>query len=239
MPDVEVLIRDRAGVEHHPDRLIDPSGRRLVLLVTDAAADHWYRPAVWQALRHWAEVMPAAVIHVLPEQYRAQGPLGSSAIGMRSRRPGEPNRAADVEVAWWDPDDAADGAVPIPVVGMSPSELAVWAQAVAAGTGWVDAVWARQPLGRSARGANADLSAEDRVRAFQARASRGAQALARVLAAAPVLSWPLIGVLQARLVPGTGASGPVGAPSTPGSAACAPVGATQPKPITSPVAPAL
>jgi serine/threonine protein phosphatase PrpC len=206
VPDAEVQIRDRAGVEHHPDRLIDPSGRRLVLLVTDAAADHWYRAAVWQALRHWAEVMPTAVIHVLPEQYRAQGPLGSSAIGMRSRRPGGPNRAADVEVAWWDPDDAADGAMPIPVVGMSPSELAVWAQAVAAGTGWVDAVWTRPPPGRSARAANADLSAEDRVRAFQARASRGAQALARVLAGAPVLSLPLIGVLQARLVPGTGPS---------------------------------
>jgi hypothetical protein len=205
-PDAEVLIRDRAGVEHHPDRLIDPSGRRLVLLVTDATADHWYRSGIWQVLQHWAEVMPTTVIHVLPEQYRAQGPLGSSAIAMRSRRPGGPNRAADVEVAWWDPDDAADGAVPIPVVGLRPSALSVWAQAVATGTGWVDAVWARQPPGRSAREANADLSAEDRVRAFQARASRGAQALARILAGAPVLSWPLIGVLQARLVPGTGAS---------------------------------
>jgi hypothetical protein len=205
-PDAEVLIRDRAGVEHHPDRLIDPSGRRLVLLVTDAAAEHWYRDAIWQVLQRWAEVMPTTVIHVLPEQYRAQGPLGSSAIAMRSRRPGGPNRAAEVEVAWWDPDDAADGVVPIPVVGLSPSALAVWAQAVATGTGWVDAVWARRPAGRSAREANADLSAEDRVRGFEARASRGAQALARVLAGGDVLSWPLIGILQARLVPETGAS---------------------------------
>src|ERR1700681_2630939 len=36
-----------------------------------------------------------------------------------------------------------------------------------------------------------------------------------------------------------GASGPVAAPSNPGSAASAPVGASQPKPIASPVAPAL
>src|SRR5689334_12463796 len=36
-----------------------------------------------------------------------------------------------------------------------------------------------------------------------------------------------------------GTSGPVAAPSTPGSAAFAPVGASQPKPITSPAAPAL
>ena len=206
VPEPEVLIRDCTGVEHHPDRLIDPSGRRLVLMVTDAAADHWYRAAIWQTLRHWADVMPAALVHVLPEQYRAQGPLGSSAIVMRSRRPGGPNRAADIEVAWWDPDDTANGAVPIPVVGLRPPELAAWAQAVATGTGWVDAVWTHQPAGRNARETNADLNAEDRVRAFQITASRGAQALARILAGAPVLSWPLIRVLQARLVPGTGAS---------------------------------
>jgi hypothetical protein len=204
--DVDAAIRDRAGVEHHPDRVIDPSGRRLVLLVTDATADHWYRPAIWQALRHWAEVMPVAIVHVLPAQYRAQGPLGGSAIAMRSRRPGGPNRTADVEVAWWDINDDAAGAVPLPVVELRPSALAEWAQTVATGTGWVDAVWARQPPGRGSREANAGLSAEDRVRAFQATASHGAQVLARILAGAPVLSWPLINVLQARLVPGTGAS---------------------------------
>src|SRR5207249_461086 len=36
--------------------------------------------------------------------------------------------------------------------------------------------------------------------------SRDAQELARILAGAPLLSWPLISVLQARLLPGTGPS---------------------------------
>ena len=206
VPGSEVLIRDRAGIEHHPDRLIDPSGRRLVLLVTDATADHWYDSATWQALRRWADAMPTAIIHVLPEQYRSQGPLGSSAIMMRSRRPGAPNQAADVEVAWWDTDPPAFDAVPIPVVELHTSALAEWVQAVTAGTAWVNAVWARSPESVTAREANAEVSAEDRVRAFQATASRGAQSLARLLAGAPVLSWPLVGVLQARLLPGTGPS---------------------------------
>ncbi len=96
--------------------------------------------------------------------------------------------------------------MPVPVAGMNPESLAIWAQAIAAGTGWVDAVWARQPPGRSAREVNAGLSAEERFRAFEARASRGAQDLARILAGASVLSWPLISVLQARLLSGTGVS---------------------------------
>jgi signal recognition particle receptor subunit beta len=204
----EVLVRDRAGAEHTPDRLVDPSGRRLVLLVTDATADHWYRAGLWRAIRNWAELMPTAILHVLPDQYRTSGPLGGSPVAMRSARPAAPNRAADVDVPWWD--SASDGtrgaAVPVPVVGLVPAELAAWARAVAVGTGWVDAIWARQPPGRSAAGANAELSVEDRVRAFQARASRGAQALARVLANAPLLSLPLISVLQSRLLPETGLS---------------------------------
>ena len=53
-----VLLRDISGIEHHPDRLLDPSGRRLVLLATDAVADHWYRAALWRVLARWAQVMP-------------------------------------------------------------------------------------------------------------------------------------------------------------------------------------
>src|SRR5258708_14616459 len=62
-----------------------------------------------------------------------------------------------------------------------------------------------------------------------------------------VLPWPISWCLQitvTRLSVPTrtnafGASGPVAAPSWPGSAASALVGASQPKPMTSPVAPAL
>jgi signal recognition particle receptor subunit beta len=204
----EVLVLDRAGAEHIPDRLADPSGRRLVLLVTDATADHWYHAGLWRAIRNWAELMPTAILHVLPKQYGTSGPLGGSPITMRSARPAAPNGSADVEVPWWAgaSDDIRGGAIPVPVVGLVPSELAAWARAVAVGTGWVDAVWACEPSESSAGEANAELSIEDRVRAFQVRGSRGAQALARVLAGAPVLSLPLISVLQSRLLPETGLS---------------------------------
>jgi signal recognition particle receptor subunit beta len=50
------------------------------------------------------------------------------------------------------------------------------------------------------------LEIEDRVRAFQVRASRDAQVLARILAGAPVLTPSLISVLQSRLLPETGPS---------------------------------
>lgn len=199
----EVLVRDRAGAEHLPGRLADPSGRRLVLLVTDATADHWYRSSLWQAIRNWANLMPTAVIHVLPEQYRSSGPLGAASIAMRATRPAAANSTADVDVPWWGSTTDGGNVVPLPVVVANPSDLAAWARATAIGTSWVSATWARQPVDHSPRTANARVGTTDRVRVFNARASRGAQALARVLAEAPVLSLPMIKVVQSRLLPDT------------------------------------
>jgi tetratricopeptide (TPR) repeat protein/transcriptional regulator with XRE-family HTH domain len=200
------LIRDTSGTEHHPDRLLDPSGRRLVLVATDALADHWYQPGLWQVLSRWARHMPTAAIQVLPTRYRVQTALGDSAIFIRARRPADSNSTADVQAPWWDTygDEATAGAVPVPVVALTPRALATWSQAVTAGTAWVEAVWAQQPVRPGPREANATVGATDRVKAFEARASAGAQTLARVLAAAPVLSWQLIAILQAGLAPSTG-----------------------------------
>jgi hypothetical protein len=207
-PGNETLLRDREGrrgTERSADTLIDPSGRRLVLVMTDATTDHWYEPVTWQTLRRWSEVMPTAVVHVLPARYRAYGPLDGSAVAMRPPQAAGPNSMAAAETAWWGTGDEATSTapVPVPVIGLSPPELARWARAAVTGDGWVDAVWARQPPGSNPREANARLSAEDRVKAFQARASLGAQSLARVLATAPELSFPLLEALQRQVLPAT------------------------------------
>ncbi|MEV0128597.1 SAV_2336 N-terminal domain-related protein [Dactylosporangium sp. NPDC050688] len=198
-----VLLRDGTGAAHGPLRLTDPTGRRLVLVATDATTDPWYAPPIWTLLHRWARLMPVAVLHLLPEQYRGFTALGSPTVALRARRPGAVNTAADVVRAWWDSDDEP-GAVALPVVTLRPHDVRRWAHAVASGAGWVDAVWARTPDARPAGATNAGLSPADRVRAFQARATPDAQTLARILAAAPVLSLPLLQVLQRELLPAAG-----------------------------------
>lgn len=201
--DGTVLLRDGTGTAHGPLRLTDPTGRRLVLVATDATMDPWYAPPIWTLLHRWARLMPVAVLHLLPEQYRGFTALGSPTVALRARRPGAVNTAADIVRAWWDGDDEP-GTVALPVVTPHPDDVNRWAHAVATGTGWVDAVWARTPGTRPAGATNAGLSPADRVRAFQARATPGAQTLARIIAAAPVLSLPLLQVLQRELLPATG-----------------------------------
>ena len=198
-----LLLRDSKGLEHNPANLADPWGRRLILVVTDAIADHWYAPGIWQLIKNWAGQMPTTVLYVLPAQYRAWSALGESDLTIRYRGPCEPNSSARVQHSWWNVDEPGRE-VPVPVVELTASALATWARAIASGNTPVAGISARQPSGESPQQANAHFTDGDRVRAFLARASPGARDLARLLARAPHLSWPLMTVLQAELLPSTG-----------------------------------
>jgi proteasome lid subunit RPN8/RPN11 len=194
-----LTLSDASGFAHHPDRL-HTGRRRLVLLLTDGAADHWYSAGAWDILRSWATLMPTAIVQLLPESYWGATALGRPSAVMRSMRPAAPNPEADVRYAWWD--DVPAVRVPVPVLTMSNESLAQWANAITAGTGWIDAIWAAPP-DRPLTNPNTSTTV-DRLRSFQARSSPQAQMLARILAGAPALSLSLIRVLQSRLVPGSG-----------------------------------
>jgi hypothetical protein len=146
--------------------------------------------------------MPTSIVSLLPAEQWGFTATGRPSVTLRSRRPAGPNSSAETQAAWWSDDEASAGAVAIPVVGLRPEALEQWAQAVAAGGAWAEAVWAEPPQ-RTAGETNARLTAEDRVRAFQLRSSSEARELAAVLAGSPVLSVPLIRVLQHRLLGST------------------------------------
>ncbi|WP_239341568.1 FxSxx-COOH system tetratricopeptide repeat protein, partial [Frankia sp. CiP3] len=198
------LVRDSTGSTHSPDRLVDPSGRRVILVATDAVGEHWFSPSPWHALTQWGTAMPTMLLQVLPNHYWPATALGDLHTSVRARRPACPNSCLDIDHAWWsDRPQAGRPGVAIPVIALDPQSVATWAQAIAVGTEWVDAVIADVPTRPPPAVANTSLTAEDRVRAFRARASRGAEKLAQVLAGAPVLSLPLMRILQDRLMPDT------------------------------------
>ncbi|GAA1499874.1 hypothetical protein GCM10009827_003960 [Dactylosporangium maewongense] len=198
-PDHPVRLRDAAKVHHPADRIVDPTGRRLILVITDGVADHWYAPPVWTALRRWAALAPTAIVHLLPERYLGSVALGRPDVAVRGRRRAGTNATAEVRVPWWG-DAAPAGALSLPVVPLTPAGLTSWADAVASGDGWVKAIWSAPPPGPPGATANRLLTPAERVRAFRAQATPDARELARFLAGAPTLSLPLIRVLQRRLL---------------------------------------
>jgi len=196
----EPLMRDSAGMVHRADNIIDPAGRRLVLLLSDGTADHWRQDWIWQVLQRWAQAMPTTMVHLLPESYWGYTAIGQPTAGVRSRRPAGANSSVEVRTAWWSGESDAQTGVPVPVIGLNPDSIVRWTRAVVIGNTWIDAIWAHLPQASGVT-VGSQLSAEERVRAFHARASAGAQRLARVLAGSPLLSLPLIRVLHQHLVP--------------------------------------
>ena len=156
-----------------PRELLDPSGRRLILLVSDCVAPAWSNGAASRLLALWGRTSPVAVVHVLPQRLWCYTSIETEPADLRAPHPGAPNARLDVvsslagaereleaalaaaanadgataqdktAAAFW-----GDGpAVPVPVVALQPRWLAPWASLVAgAGGRQVPGVitWARQ-----------------------------------------------------------------------------------------------
>lgn len=194
-------LLDPSGAIEPPSRLIDPSGRRLVLVATDAASEWWYISPLWDTLAAWCAAMPTALIQVLPPHYWAATAIGDPYASGRSRRPASPNSQYARRLDWW----AVDPGGPfLPVVPLSPSALTSWAEAAVNGTTWVPGITATPPDPEYAPSAASAAEPAALVSDFLSRASPGAERLARVLANASRLSTPLIAILQERLAPETG-----------------------------------
>jgi hypothetical protein len=195
-------IRPEAhGSPQPPQRLIDPSGRRLVLVATDARDRAWYSARPWDAVAAWCAAMPTVLIQVLPPHYWPATAIGDPYITTRARRPAAPNGQYDHRIAWWATDP---GGPPLPVVTLAPAAVDAWAQAVVNGTAWTSGITATPPDPEHAPDLDGEAEPVALVNDFLSRASPGAQRLARILASAGALSMPLITVLRERLAPETG-----------------------------------
>ncbi|MEV6827160.1 FxSxx-COOH system tetratricopeptide repeat protein [Amycolatopsis sp. NPDC051102] len=177
-----------------PSELIDPTGRRLVLVITDGVGDLWRSGGVSAVLGEWASVMPTAVLQVLPQRLWSRG-MDLHRARLNVRVPIAPNSQWNWELpeSWADPEltaAKAGGAVPVPVMELGPRWLRWWARLVAAEhKGPVPArVLLSGPKTTPIDGDDAIVdpdSARERVRRFLSVASPPAYRLATMLAAVP------------------------------------------------------
>ncbi|UZF74617.1 FxSxx-COOH system tetratricopeptide repeat protein [Amycolatopsis mediterranei] len=177
-----------------PSELIDPTGRRLVLVITDGVGDLWRSGGVSAVLAEWASVMPTAVLHVLPQRLWSRG-MDLQRARLNVRVPVAPNSQWSWELpeAWADPELAAakdGGAIPVPVMELGPRWLRWWARLVAGEhKGFVPARVLLSGLNGAPLEGREDIvdpgSARERVRRFLSVASPPAYRLATMLAAVP------------------------------------------------------
>ncbi|WP_262013734.1 TIR-like protein FxsC [Micromonospora sp. Mcm103] len=182
-----------------PRELIDSSGRRIVLVVTDGAAKPWHDGAASATLHDWFRAGPLAVVQVLPEELWHRTGLPTRAAVLHTSRPGAPNSQLRA-VLRRRPHHGPCASV-VPVLGVEPAALLSWAQLIGGGVSGLALAVAVEPAQPAAeRGLFHPAEPGDELRRFRAGASPAAYQLAVCLSAVP-LTLPVMRLVQHVLVP--------------------------------------
>lgn len=192
---------------HSADRLSDPTGRRIVVLVSDCAGPLWHSGHAHRLLHHLSRQGPVAVLQPLPQRMwnRTRLPVTFGELSRGDTLGGA--AALRVRTAAGVPAEARRGAVPVPVLPPEPVALGSWARLLSgAGAGPVPGAvgWVRadQPPAPAAR-PDRQRTPFERVSRFSSGASPAAGRLAVYLAAAP-LSLPVMQLVQRTMLPDSG-----------------------------------
>ncbi|MFD3584869.1 SAV_2336 N-terminal domain-related protein [Streptomyces sp. NPDC058683] len=211
-PDGAAAVSRSADVHaaplHTTDRLSDPTGRRITVLVSDCVGPVWHSGRAHRLLHHLSRQGPVAVLQPLPQRMwnRTRLPV---TYGRLSR--GETLGGAGllrVAAPSGGTSGGPRGAVPVPVLPPEPVALGAWARLLSGIGGPVPGAvgWARvdQPAAPASRSGRA-LSPAERLVRFRSNASPRAGRLAVYLAAAP-LCLPVMQLVQRAMLPASGPS---------------------------------
>ncbi|MDX3240623.1 SAV_2336 N-terminal domain-related protein [Streptomyces sp. ME18-1-4] len=194
---------------HSTDRLSDPTGRRIVLVVSDCAGPLWHSGHAHRLLHQLSRQGPVAVLQPLPQRlwHRTRLPVVFGELSRGETLGGA--AALRVRTPAGVPSEARRGALPVPVLPPEPVALGAWARLLSgAGAGQVPGAvgWVRadQPPAPATR-ADRRRTPLERVSRFSSSASSAAGRLAVYLAAAP-LCLPVMQLVQRTMLPDSGPS---------------------------------
>jgi tetratricopeptide (TPR) repeat protein/nucleoside phosphorylase len=193
--------------------VVDPSGRRLIVLLSDCVSMAWEDGRVGALVREWGRHNPVALIQVLPEHLWHRSGLGvAMPVRLHAPFPAAANLLlrADAE-PWPASGEKSRASVLLPALEFSRDSLETWAKMVA-GSGTlrvrgVELVAEGQGDGAAlspgvlAEEQPASLTARERVAHFRATASLRARQLAVLFSAANYLSLPVMRQIRQALLP--------------------------------------
>lgn len=201
-----------------PPPLAADAQRSLLLVISDTAGPHWWDGLMFEVLAAWGRQLPVAILHTLPRWMAERTALrGLAQAEIRN----DQASASTAQYLLRDPDgwdDTFQRGGALPVLRLDPGALAPWA-ALVMGDGRMSLGGVRIPADRAvlqrqleqrrheaiAPAESQSISAEELWQAFCRSATPEAQRLMMVLAAAPVLSLPVMRLIkEAMLAPESG-----------------------------------
>jgi formylglycine-generating enzyme required for sulfatase activity len=192
---------------HSPGELIDPTGRRLIWLVTDCTSDLWRQDILYKMLLSWAKVQPVVIVQMFPQRLWSRTALRDGhIIRLRSATTGLTGGQLDIEGLPQRLEKRnSDDLVTMPIITMEAPSMLAWSRVVSGqGDGHTpgrtfDRAFIRKQSEKKTSNhgtpAISQRTAQERVALFRSTASKTAQQLANLMAAAPV-SLPVIDLLR-------------------------------------------
>ncbi|MEV7193737.1 SAV_2336 N-terminal domain-related protein [Streptomyces sp. NPDC093510] len=185
-----------------PASVVDPSGRTLILVISDGVGACWRDGRLTKALERWARHGPTAIMHTLPAHLWDGSGIRSEPWLVTSRRRGAANDTWEVTDPLLPAGLGEEfGRVPVPVLEPYPPAIAIWARLVASPGASARLPLLRPPHAGAPRG-SADTRGADAPSAvlrFRDAASPAAYRLAAHLAAVSPLTVPVMRLVQAAV----------------------------------------
>ncbi|MGH3274932.1 MAG: SAV_2336 N-terminal domain-related protein, partial [Streptosporangiaceae bacterium] len=192
-----VRRRREGSALRSPRELIDPTGNRVIIVLSDCLGPMWQSQSAQQVLAEWARHGPVAVVQPLPQRLWAYSHAQPVPARLHAFQPGAPNERLICRTTAGSSASRPRNSVAVPILELDAAWLASWSRLlVASGTTGVDSlvIFASRdpgPVTENPVRPRQSLTPFKRVQDFRATASPGAVRLAEFLAAAPI-SLPVI-----------------------------------------------
>jgi formylglycine-generating enzyme required for sulfatase activity len=191
----------RAQVSCRPEELLDPSGRRLILVMTDCVARHWRCAGLLDVMAMWGRSGPMAMVQVLPEWLWIRTAMrGYEQVLVKSFEAGAANGCLGVDdSAAWRQVEARFCVPIVPLEGAM--EMTVWSEMV---VGLCEApAYGLRSHERSLGGVAAarEESPQRQLEVARVGMSPIGLRLLGLAAATPVITLPVIRLIQETMLP--------------------------------------
>ncbi len=190
-----------------PKELLEPNGRRLILLISDCISSLWWQGEIHKILELWSKQVSVTVLQLLPEQLweRTVLDLGISVFFSAIKAGTINSRLTIHDFPMW-LEEKPNQALKLPIVILEPESLKYWAKVIA-GTGNIDTVgilfmpnWQDLKPTDKLSSSQTTKDPELLVNKFYHSASPLARRLANLMSSAPV-SMPVIHLIQEKMLP--------------------------------------
>jgi formylglycine-generating enzyme required for sulfatase activity len=199
--------------------LIDPNGRRLILIVSDCVSNIWHNGAMLEPLQGWSKYQPVVILQMLPDWFWLRTGLGNGAsVLLKSAGRGATNHnllnhnLLIDELLLRKDFNLVEG-IKLPVINLEPDLARAWSQVLIGKNDvltagfvlpspqqWDDLQDELRSLNLLNDRAEESFDAKDRVDHFRQTASPIARKLAGLLAAAPLINLPVVRIIQETLL---------------------------------------